>query len=439
MSDQIESEKIGPARGILVLAPVFWPKYPPIGVYSLQAYSNKLGELTEVFDMNHFFYRFMNDDAKREWQKSCNRIFEEGIVEYLESSNSSAWNEAMDKLTAFEVVGFSVFQSNLKATLQIASMLKELSPKMRVVLGGPEITRQYFKLGGGFKSSFPAADLLVVGEGEKPWAAYLRGQIDSRSIFFDELGDLEELPCPLYEEVDFGDYPAAQAAALLFSRGCQKACAFCSERLLYRHFRKRSVESMCRQIAYLKSRGIERFIFHDSMLNADPQALESLCDGMISHFGKVAWEAQFGVNAAMSADLLAKVKESGCYNLFIGLESGCGRTLKQMNKGYSPQEATLFFKKLSGAGLHFGVSMIVGYPGETEGDFEESLNYILEHKDLIPKIEQVNPFVRYDGTGLSDSVRPLGVVRMERFVRALKAAGMRYTNAFVGNLIEPGA
>jgi len=146
------------------------------------------------------------------------------------------------------------------------------------------------------------------------------------------------------------------------------------------------------------------------------------------------------IRSDMSEQLLKKMKKSGCYNLFIGLESGSAATLKRMHKGFSPDEASRFFAKLKSAGFSFGISVIVGYPGESAKDFKESLDFILRHREIIPKIEQVNPFTYYDGT----SVFPKGdyklnkasLSRMDYFVRRIKEQGFKYTNAFLGNLIE---
>ncbi len=136
---------------------------------------------------------------------------------------------------------------------------------------------------------------------------------------------------------------------------------------------------------------------------------------------------------------IEKIKTSGCYNLFIGLESGCDKTLKKMNKGFTIKDAMSFFKKLNSTGIFFGVSIITGYPGETEPDFMESLNFIIKNKSLIPKIEQINPFTYYDGintkkTGNKDSLK-----RLDIFIETIKSHGFKYTNAFIGNLIEKTA
>ena len=59
---------------------------------------------------------------------------------------------------------------------------------------------------------------------------------------------------------------------------------------------------------------------------------------------------------------------------------------------------------------------------------------------IIPKIEQVNPFTYYDGTDTSASddykCQKTSLERMDIFIREIKRAHFKYTNAFLGNLIE---
>jgi radical SAM superfamily enzyme YgiQ (UPF0313 family) len=176
------------------------------------------------------------------------------------------------------------------------------------------------------------------------------------------------------------------------------------------------------------------------MLNADLKKFENLCDSVITNFGSINWEAQIAVRKDMDEALFEKIKKSGCYNLFIGLESGSDNTLKKMNKGFTGNDAVEFFKKLNNAGLFFGISLIVGYPGETEKNFKASLDFIIQNKDLIPKIEQINPFTYYDGTDTDGSkdykLNPGSIKKMELFIKEIKKHNFKYTNAFLGNLIE---
>lgn len=111
-----------------------------------------------------------------------------------------------------------------------------------------------------------------------------------------------------------------------------------------------------------------------------------------------------------------------------------------MNKGFTADDALHFFKSLRQAGLFFGVSIITGYPGETELDSQNSLEFIIQHKDIIPQIAQINPFTYYDGTTADKDAdyktNPDALKRMEIFVQEIKRHGFMYTNAFIGNLME---
>lgn len=428
---------------LLTSLPVFWPKMPPLGLGFLQSYLEDKSINAEILDLNNFFYNLADEVLRKQWSISCNTRFENSILSLLKNKYPKQFQEIIDKLLRFDVLGFSCFKSNFTATLEIVKLLKTKRKDLKVVLGGPEIARQFFKGNGKFAAEIEeSADLLVIGEGEKALYDYLSGgNRDKKIAEFLQLEELVSLSFPSYKGLDLSSYPARNAIPLQFSRGCIRGCRFCSERLLYRGFRSRAVEALIDEISYHKSgHDTEYFVFFDSMLNADLSALDKLSSSIIDNFGSIKWEAQIGVRADIDEALFLKMKKSGCYNLFVGLESGSDKTLKSMNKGFNTSQAVDFFRKLKDACLDFGVSIILGYPGETEDDFKESLDFIIKNKDLIPKIEQVNPFTYYDGT-IADrtadyKLNNISLERMEIFVSKIKRCGFKYTNAFMGNLIE---
>jgi len=422
---------------LLTILPVFWPKMPPIGLASLKDYLKEHGIQSDVLDLNVYFYNLVSGDLKRSWIKSCNTALEKNILSVLDKEAPGEFQKVLNKLSTYDCLGFSCFKSNLNFTLETAQIIKSKNSNIRILLGGPEITRQYFKTKGVFDEYLKSlADLLVVGEGELPLKKYLSGEITEKVSLFDELETLSDV-FPKYDGFEVPSYPRKGSISLIFSRGCVRRCAFCSERLLYKGFRSRSVSGLLEEIAYHKEKNISDFVFHDSMFNGDLKKLNEFCDGVMKRFGSINWEAQVGIRTDMPDKLFEKMKKSGCYNLFVGLESGCARTLDNMRKGFAPDDARAFFRKLKKAELNFGVSFIVGYPGETEKDFKESLSFMIENKDLIPKVEQVNPFTHYDGTEVFETMEERGSLnRLEIFIAALKDNGIRYTNAFIGNLIE---
>jgi radical SAM superfamily enzyme YgiQ (UPF0313 family) len=176
------------------------------------------------------------------------------------------------------------------------------------------------------------------------------------------------------------------------------------------------------------------------MVNIDLKFLENLCDAIINNFVKISWEAQMGIRTDMSGRLLDKIKKSGCYNLFIGLESGSNSVLQRMCKGFTSKQAKNFFKQLKSTGLNFGVSMIVGYPGETEKEYRESLKFLIDNKEIIPKIEQINPFVYYEGTKTDKQYdyryNKEALIRTQSMIKSLKEDKFKMTNAFLNNLVK---
>ncbi|MCL2111956.1 MAG: tRNA (N(6)-L-threonylcarbamoyladenosine(37)-C(2))-methylthiotransferase MtaB [Clostridiales bacterium] len=69
-----------------------------------------------------------------------------------------------------------------------------------------------------------------------------------------------------------------------------------------------------------------------------------------------------------------------CPHFHLSLQSGCGRTLEAMGRPYTPEDYAGIVRALRGLDLLFSITtdVIVGFPGETDADFEESLGFVRE-------------------------------------------------------------
>ncbi len=434
-----------PTKAALVLAPPFWPNLPPLSMINIGSFLLSRAQSISLHDLNNKFFNLAEDTLKKEWLVSANASLESRMPELLKKVFARELDAVLNDLAQLDVIGFSCYKSNMRTTLFLAEMLKNKNPILRVAFGGPEITRYYLKGKESLQADeFAAADLLVVGEGEKPFYDFVQNNVSGRMIYFEELDDINSYdPAAAYGLLDIKAYPRKDSVSLLMGRGCLKTCRFCSERFLYKKQRIRSIDNIIKEISFhLKRNSRQSFVFHDSMLNMNLARLERLCDAIIKKFGRINWEAQMGVRLDMSDGLLEKIAKSGCYNLFIGLESGCDNTLANMRKGFTSMDALMFFKKLKKANLTFGVSMIVGFPQETEEECEESLRFLIDNQEYIPKIEQINPFVYYEGTDVdknSDFYHNRQLAgRAEYFIEQLKKHRFKMTKAFINNLVDAG-
>lgn len=424
----------------LTLLPVFWPNLPPIGLASLKGFLAANGIPVEIQDFNNYFYNKVDAQTKKQWSISSNTEFENDCFDYLNKIFPDELAMIISKLASFDIVGFSCYKSNIATTIKVSRLLKERKPDIKIIFGGPEITLKYLQSGPAVFDSYPNADLIVAGEGEQALLDFINGS-NNRIAAFKEISDPQKLELPDYSKFDLNDYPRKSSICLMYSRGCIRKCSFCSEKLLYKSFRTFPIEKIIKFISKYKENGINNFIFNDSLINGDLKEFEKLLEEIIKNFVYINWEAQIAIRKDMPDSLFVKMKQSGCYNLFVGLESGSDNVLKKMKKGFTTKDALKFFEILHKHELNFGVSLITGFPEETEIDYKDSVDFIIKNKDLIKKIEQINPFVYYEGTNLDKNadyrVNHAALDRTNRFIESIKSSEIKYTNAFVKNLTEP--
>ncbi|OGT97627.1 MAG: hypothetical protein A2X80_03290 [Geobacteraceae bacterium GWB2_52_12] len=84
------------------------------------------------------------------------------------------------------------------------------------------------------------------------------------------------------------------------------------------------------------------------------------------------------------------MKRAGCHTLIYGVESGSDHVLKKMGKGYASDQAQEVIKLTYEAGICVNINIIVGFPGETDDDFNETLKFIVKNKKYINEVTNVS-------------------------------------------------
>lgn len=411
----------------LVIAPPFWLKTPHLGLEYIKRYLQDKARV-DILDLNLHFYRLWGLKPK-EWLR-LDKKFEETLFEEAERRFKEDIEKLIKKFSSYDYIGFSLFRRNFNFSLNLAKKIKETLKNTKIVLGGPQ-TREENNLNY----------LKVEGEGEIPLSKIVSGSPEE-TFSYQEIEELDKLAFPTFQDYDFSFY---KKLPLLSSRGCIRRCKFCSEWSLYKKFRQHSPLYMVELIEHLIERyGIYQFSFQDSLINANLPWLEEFCKLIINRKIKINWEAQVIIRKDMHSDLFRLMKKSGCINLFIGLESGSDKVLQEMDKGFDTSQAYEFFCKLKRERLNFEVSLIIGYPTESEEDFLKTINFLKNNKKIIPKIAQVSGFTLYKNSLLYQEYKGKPLLehtlinkRLRKIIKFIEREKIPHKKAFIDNLRYP--
>jgi len=195
-------------KPLLAIMPPFWPKTPPLGIGYLQAFLAKNNIDCDILDLNNIFYNLASGGLKKSWLVSCNAFLEENIFDLIQKNYPEEFKKVIDKILGYEIAGFSCFKSNIHSTLRLARLLKSRNRDIKIIFGGPEIARQFFKAPGRFPEDIKnTADFIIAGEGEKSLLDLVQLRKLDKLRIFDELSSLNDLPFPVYKGVDINLYP----------------------------------------------------------------------------------------------------------------------------------------------------------------------------------------------------------------------------------------
>ncbi len=293
-----------------------------------------------------------------------------------------------------DFVGLKLWNGDgFTGSLRIAHELKDAYPKLPLFAGGPhvDIFREHIY------TATRDFDALVYGEGEETivmLAQYVEGKRKLQEIpnlIFKKGGrtittvmrrieDLDTLPYPIYDE---GIYPAMRGnqkmkmIVLDESRGCNNSCYFCIHPLKSGRLRVKTVQRVVDEMIAIKDKyGIAVFRYAGS--NTPLKLMDGVAREILRRRLKVEYTT-FGHVRGASLEVFKLLKSSGCFGLFLGIESGSQTILdKGMNKVVKVEQikkAILYAKE---AGLFTAGSIIFPAPGETKATQQQTLNLLSE-------------------------------------------------------------
>ena len=175
-------------------------------------------------------------------------------------------------------------------------------------------------------------------------------------------------------------------AFLKISEGCNRRCAYCAIPIITGSHVSRPIEEIEQEVRYLVSQGVKEFQIIAQELTfygVDLYKKQSIAELIerIADIEGVEWiRLHYAYPSNFPMDLLRvmREKDNECNSLDIALQHVSTKILKKMLRHVTKEETYELIEKMRAEvpGIHLRTTMMVGFPGETEKDFEELIEFV---------------------------------------------------------------
>lgn len=337
----------------------------------------------------------------------------------------------------YDVVGIQAYTFDLDKVDTHSKIVKELYPNAKIFVGGPQPTldphatltflkRVEFGFNGEAEAGFPKLIQLISKKEdtqieklkEVPGLIYKHnGEIFSNPRGL--VSDLDSLD-PSWDLFDLKSYPLAPhgayckqypVAPIILTRGCPFRCKFCgAPGISGRIPRTHTPEWAVNQIEHLhKNYGIKEIHIEDDNLTVSKKFTKEFCNKLIEKNLGITWTCPNGMRMdTLDDELVDLMKKSGLYSISVAIESGSDKIRKDMAKDLTTEKIKEKIALLRRHKLDIIAFFMVGYPGETKEDIENTIRFACS---LDLKRATFSAFKPFPGTPVYDELVAKGEMK----------------------------
>lgn len=343
--------------------------YPPLGILYISSYLEKQGIKNEIFDTTF--------SSKKELNKFLLQYLPDYIGIYV---------NLMTKLNVLEIIKFVKSNKDFSNT--------------KIILGGPDVkyNAENFLNHG--------ADYLVIGEGEESFYELIKALDTNKHQslkeipgigFKDDAGNIiltqdrtliktiDELPLPDRKRIDIAAYQniwkkhhGSDAVSVSTMRGCPYTCRWCSRAVYGLSYRRCSPAKVVDELEIIQEDyNPDTIWFVDDVFTISHKWMNEFSNELKRRNLKITYECITRADR-LNEEVISMLKESGCFRVWIGAESGSQKIIDAMDRRVDVEQVREMIKLTRLYGIETGTFIMLGYPGETEKDIEETIKHLKE-------------------------------------------------------------
>ena len=261
---------------------------------------------------------------------------------------------------------------------QMLRRVKEINPQSILIACGC-----YAQVAKDELAKIPEID-LILGTNEKnkivEYVENYKNNTEKETIVTDVMYQKEFL--------DFGatEYTEKTRAVIKVQDGCDRFCSYCIIPYARGHIRSRNVTSVVEEIKAIAQKGIKEVVItgiHLASYGKDYKPHIGLID-LLEEINKIDGIERIRLGSLeptlITEEFLERLTKLDkiCDHFHLSLQSGCDATLKRMNRRYTIEEFAKSVELLKKAypNVALTTDIIVGFPGETDAEFESTYQFL---------------------------------------------------------------
>lgn len=339
--------------------------------------------------------------------------------------------KVLNNIRAFrpDAVGITSTTVALRRARDLALDIKRYDAGLPIIIGGSHVTAnpretlafECFDYGVIKEGEITLFELLKALENNKP-AGDMQGLVHRQAgeVIINPMRpyirELDLLPFPARHLLPgikrylppLGSYIAKPVINMITSRGCPYQCIFCDNNVFGRNVRYHSPAYVVSEIEnVVDTYGAREIFFSDDTFTINRERIRGILSLLMEKEIKIRWTCMTRASD-VDRDMLKEMKEAGCWQISIGVESGDQKVLDFIKKGIKLGEVENAVKWSYEAGIYVKGFFMLGHPIDTPQTINETISFAKSNpfSDVVVTITTPIP-----GTELYSIARRYGTLR----------------------------